>query len=69
MKPSHSILDSGFNYVPSHATSVADTWRRFGWMPAAERQPATRIQLSIAASGAREAVSYSNTSALAHHCA
>ena len=67
MKPSHSILDSGFNYVPSHATSVADTWRRFGWIPAAERRPAPRVQLSIAASGAREAASYTSTAASAHH--
>jgi hypothetical protein len=31
MKPSRSILDESFQYVPSVATSVADTWRRFGW--------------------------------------
>lgn len=31
MKPSRSILDEAFHYVPSVATSVADTWRRFGW--------------------------------------
>jgi hypothetical protein len=33
MKPSRSILDESFQYVPSVATSVADTWRRFGWRP------------------------------------
>ncbi|HEV7390305.1 MAG TPA: hypothetical protein VGO08_01580, partial [Burkholderiales bacterium] len=33
MKPYRSILDEAFHYVPSVATSVADTWRRFGWRP------------------------------------
>ena len=36
MKPSRSILDESFRYVPSAATSVADTWRRFGWRPTEE---------------------------------
>ena len=47
MKPLVSILDESFRYVPSVATSVADTWRRFGWRPTTpqERQgrPRTRI--------------------------
>ena len=33
MKPVHSILDESFRYVPAVATSVTDTWRRFGWEP------------------------------------
>jgi len=33
MKPSRSILDEAFHYVSAIATSVADTWRRFGWRP------------------------------------
>jgi hypothetical protein len=33
MKPAHSILDRSFRYVPAAATSVSDTWRRFGWQP------------------------------------
>ena len=33
MKLVHSILDDSFHYVPAAATSVADTWRRFGWRP------------------------------------
>jgi hypothetical protein len=33
MRPSKSILDESFSYVPSTSTSVADTWRRFGWHP------------------------------------
>jgi hypothetical protein len=36
MKPSRSILDERFQYIPSVATSVADTWRRFGWRPEEE---------------------------------
>src|SRR5215471_3797670 len=36
MKPSKSILDNSFNYVPSAATAVEKTWRRFGWRPIAE---------------------------------
>ncbi|HEV8210073.1 MAG TPA: hypothetical protein VGP77_08120 [Vicinamibacterales bacterium] len=40
MKPDRSILDASFRYVPAVSTSVADTWRRFGWQPASlgERQ-------------------------------
>jgi hypothetical protein len=33
MKPANSILDQSFRYVPSMSTSVAETWRRFGWRP------------------------------------
>jgi len=36
MKPTRSILDSAFHYVPAVATSVTRTWRRFGWCPVAE---------------------------------
>jgi hypothetical protein len=36
MKPKHSILDSSFQYVPAHATSVSQTWSRFGWRPPSE---------------------------------
>lgn len=36
MKPSKSILDESFTYVSSEATSVHETWRRFGWRPASE---------------------------------
>jgi hypothetical protein len=36
MKPSRTILDERFQYIPSIATSVADTWRRFGWRPKEE---------------------------------
>ncbi|MGZ8202924.1 MAG: hypothetical protein ACXWUB_06710 [Burkholderiales bacterium] len=33
MRPSRSILDRKFRYVPSVATSVTETWKRFGWRP------------------------------------
>ena len=36
MKPPYSILDRNFRYVPAVATSVAETWRRFGWRPMKE---------------------------------
>jgi hypothetical protein len=40
-----SILDGSFRYVPSKDTSVADTWRRFGWRPTtdADRQARRRL--------------------------
>ena len=36
MKPYRSILDDSFQYVPAVASSVAKTWRRFGWRPTTE---------------------------------
>lgn len=39
MKPAHSILDDSFRYVPAIATSVTETWRRFGWRPTSEEEP------------------------------
>jgi hypothetical protein len=33
MKPRISILDRAFAYKPSYETTIADTWRRFGWRP------------------------------------
>ena len=36
MKPSKSILDRSFTYVPSAATAIEQTWRRFGWRPISE---------------------------------
>jgi hypothetical protein len=38
MKPSHSILDHAFRYVPAAATSVSDTWVRFGWRPMSQEE-------------------------------
>lgn len=38
MKPSKSILDRSFHYVPSTATSVDQTWRKFGWRPTARHE-------------------------------
>jgi hypothetical protein len=42
MKPSQSILDDSFRYVPAAATSVAETWRRFGWRPTTDEQRKAR---------------------------
>jgi hypothetical protein len=38
VKPTRSLLDPSFQYVPALATSVADTWRRFGWRPVTEAE-------------------------------
>lgn len=42
MKPTRSILDGSFQYVPAVATSVAETWRRFGWRPITDEDRRTR---------------------------
>jgi hypothetical protein len=47
MKPFKSILDRSFIYVPSTATSVDQTWRRFGWRPTTKEE-ATRDDLQTA---------------------
>jgi len=47
MKPSLSILDPTFHYVPSVATSVTDTWRRFGWRPTSSRRTATVVDRTL----------------------
>lgn len=43
MKPWVSILDPLFEYVPSMATSVAGTWRRFGWRPTTSYERQRRL--------------------------
>lgn len=66
MKPSISILDARFQYRSSIATSVADTWRRFGWRSKAELSgpkarsaiPATKL---LPAPGAILAVAMAET--------
>ncbi|HEU0204955.1 MAG TPA: hypothetical protein VFR86_31485 [Burkholderiaceae bacterium] len=42
--PFKSILDKSFIYVPSTATSVDETWRRFGWRPMTEEERKSRQQ-------------------------
>ena len=48
MKPAHSILDRTFRYVPAVATSVAETWRRFGWRPMTAEQRNERLRRATA---------------------
>jgi hypothetical protein len=48
MKPTHSILSDSFRYVPAVATSVAETWRRFGWRPTTEEERTKRRRATIA---------------------
>lgn len=42
VKPARLILDESFRYVPAVATSVAETWRRFGWRPTTDEERRTR---------------------------
>ncbi len=51
-KPSKSILDRSFVYVPSTATSVDQTWRRFGWRPNAESSSAATVSSHAAPAAA-----------------
>lgn len=44
MRPAHSIFDASFRYVPSIATSVAETWRRAGWLPMTDEERKVRQQ-------------------------
>jgi len=43
-RPAHSILDRSFRYVPAAATSVVQTWRRFGWRPTTDDERKRRDQ-------------------------
>ena len=56
MKPFISILDRSFRYVPSVSTSVADTWRRFGWRPMTQRDRDARAKPVDAVSSIRTLV-------------
>jgi hypothetical protein len=42
MRPTRSILDASFRYVPAVATSVAATWRRAGWRPTTDEERRAR---------------------------
>jgi hypothetical protein len=48
MNPTRSILDDSFRYVPAIATSVAETWRRYGWRPTTEEERTRRRRPTIA---------------------
>jgi hypothetical protein len=50
MKPFKSILDRSFIYVPSAATSVDRTWRRYGWRPVHEEGSPDELQADSAQS-------------------
>jgi hypothetical protein len=62
-----SILDPAFRYVPSFATSVAATWRRFGWRPTTEEdrkaRPRPTMELVVDWIGAANAHSARDVSA------
>lgn len=36
IRPSITLLDGRFNYVPSTKTDVTQTWRKHGWKPLEE---------------------------------
>ncbi len=46
MKP--SILDPKFKYIPAAATSIQDTWRKYGWRPKNEMSGVQRVDASDA---------------------
>ena len=46
-KPTKSILDNSFRSVPAVATSVLQTWRRFGWQPTTDDERARRRRGSL----------------------
>lgn len=46
-RPSWSLLDRSVPYVPSTATSVESTWRRFGWKPISEKERAEKVRQLI----------------------
>jgi hypothetical protein len=48
MKPARSILDRSFRYVPAMATSVSDTWSRFGWRPTTDDERNRRRDAGVA---------------------
>jgi hypothetical protein len=41
MKP--NILDPKFKYIPAAATSIQDTWRKYGWKPKNEMPVLQRV--------------------------
>ena len=43
MKPSLSLLDHSFRYVPAADTSVSATWRRFGWRSPSDFERSPRL--------------------------
>ena len=54
MKPRISILDGAFAYRPSYATSVTETWRRFGWRPSGGNEQKSEPQPRVLSQAARK---------------
>jgi hypothetical protein len=44
--PSKHLLE-GFEYVNAAATNVEETWRKFGWVPIAERKAELKVQQAV----------------------
>jgi hypothetical protein len=62
MRPSYSLLHPSFRYVPAVATSVAETWRRFGWRPTTDeerrRRRHARVTLVVEAIATARGIGY-----------
>jgi len=51
MTPLKSILDKSFAYIPSTATAVQATWRRYGWRPLSDEEREKRSRVTRTADG------------------
>jgi hypothetical protein len=51
MTPLKSILDKSFAYIPSTATAVEATWRRYGWRPLSDEERKRRSHAVRSADG------------------
>jgi len=49
MTPLKSILDKSFAYIPSTATAVEATWRRYGWRPLSDEEREKRSRATRSA--------------------
>lgn len=38
MLTNKGLMDPNFKYIPAAATNVQNTWRKFGWVPHAEKK-------------------------------
>ena len=44
--PSKSLLQ-GFEYINADSTDIERTWRKFGWLPKAEREAELKAQQTV----------------------